>query len=146
MIDLRGFKHSAEITEEDVAKRLMDFGFHAPTMSFPIPGTLMIEPTESEDKGELDRLVEALIVIRNEISEIENGLADKKINVLKGAPHCLHEVVVLPWDKPYTREKAAYPLPWVKVRGKYWPTISRVDNAWGDKHPNTLLPDIDFSL
>ena len=146
LIDLRGFKHSAEITEEDVAKRLMDFGFHAPTMSFPIPGTLMIEPTESEDKGELDRLVEALIVIRNEISEIENGLADKKINVLKGAPHCLHEVVVLPWDKPYTREKAAYPLPWVKVRGKYWPTISRVDNAWGDKHPNTLLPDIDFSL
>jgi glycine dehydrogenase len=144
LIDLRGFKYSAEVTEEDVAKRLMDFGFHSPTMSFPISGTLMIEPTESEDKGELDRLCDALIKIREEIHEIESGLFDKKNNVLKNAPHSLEEVIVLEWNKPYTRQKAAYPLPWIKVRGKYWPTISRVDNVWGDKYPNTHLPEIDF--
>lgn len=146
LIDLRPFKHSAEVTEEDVAKRLMDFGFHAPTMSFPIAGTLMIEPTESEDKGEIDRLCDSLIKIREEIHEIEVGTADKKNNVLKNSPHSLDEVVVLPWDRPYTREKAAFPLAWIKTRGKYWPTIGRIDNAWGDKHPNTLLPDIDFNL
>ena len=146
LVDLRGFKHSAEVTEEDVAKRLMDFGFHAPTMSFPIGGTLMIEPTESEDKGEIDRLCDALIKIREEIHEIEAGVSDKKNNVLKNAPHSLEDVIVLPWDRPYSREKAAFPLPWIKVRGKYWPTIGRIDNAWGDKHPHTLLPDIEFHL
>ena len=146
LIDLRSFKQSAEVTEEDVAKRLMDFGFHAPTMSFPIPGTLMIEPTESEDKGELDRLCDALIKIREEIHEVESGAADKKVNVLKLAPHSLDDIAILSWERPYSREKAAFPLPWVKTRGKFWPTISRIDNAWGDKHPNTHLPDIDFHL
>lgn len=146
LIDLRGFKHSAEVTEEDVAKRLMDFGFHAPTMSFPIPGTLMIEPTESEDKGELDRLCDSLIKIREEIHEIESGAADKKNNVLKNAPHSLDEVLLLPWERPYTREKAAFPMSWVKTRGKFWPTIGRIDNAWGDKHPKTILPEMDFHL
>ena len=146
LIDLRPFKQSAEVTEEDVAKRLMDFGFHAPTMSFPIAGTLMIEPTESEDKGELDRLCDALIKIREEIHEIESGAADKKVNVLKLAPHSLDDIAIHSWDRPYSREKASFPLPWVKTRGKYWPTISRIDNAWGDKHPNTLLPDLDFHL
>lgn len=146
LIDLRSFKQSAEVTEEDVAKRLMDFGFHAPTMSFPIPGTLMIEPTESEDKGELDRLCDSLIKIREEIHEIESGAADRKVNVLKLAPHSLEDIAVLNWDRPYNREKAAFPLPFVKTRGKYWPTISRIDNAWGDKHPNTVLPDLDFHL
>jgi glycine dehydrogenase len=146
LIDLRSFKQSSEVTEEDVAKRLMDFGFHAPTMSFPIPGTLMIEPTESEDKGELDRLCEALIKIREEIHEIESGAADRKVNVLKLAPHSLDDIALLNWDRPYSREKAAFPLPWIKIRGKFWPTISRIDNAWGDKHPNTLLPELDFHL
>ncbi|CAG9335473.1 unnamed protein product [Blepharisma stoltei] len=146
LVDLRPFKVTANITEEDIAKRLMDYGFHAPTMSFPIHGTLMIEPTESEDKGELDRLIDALIKIREEIHEIETGSADKNNNVLKNAPHSLDEVISVNWDKPYSREKAGFPLPWVRTRGKFWPTVARVDNVWGDKHPSTVLPEIDFHL
>lgn len=146
LIDLRPFKVTAGVTEEDVAKRLMDYGFHSPTMSFPIAGTLMIEPTESEDKGECDRLCDALIKIREEIHEIETGSADKINNVLKNAPHSLDDVISIAWEKPYSREKAAYPLPWVRVRGKFWPTVGRVDNVWGDKHPSTVLPDHDYHL
>ena len=144
IIDLRPFKVTAEVTEDDVAKRLIDFGFHSPTMSFPIPGTLMIEPTESEDIGELDRFCDALIKIREEIHEIESGQANKANNVLKNAPHSLHDVISGNWDRPYTRQKAAFPLPWIEPRGKFWPTVSRVDNVWGDRHPVVVLPDIDF--
>ena len=141
IIDLHQFKETSGVTEEDVAKRLIDYGYHSPTMSFPIPGTLMIEPTESEDKAELDRFCEAMINIRQEIKEIEEGVADKKNNVLKNAPHSVKEVVEGEWNKPYSREKAAFPLPWVLQRGKFWPTVGRVDNVYGDKNPVCVLPE-----
>lgn len=141
IIDIKPLKLTSGITEEDVAKRLMDFGFHSPTMSFPIPGTLMIEPTESEDKGELDRFCEAMLKIRQEISDIEEGRADKLNNPLKRAPHTMDVVMSSRWDRPYTREEAAFPLPWVSVRGKHWPAVSRVDNVWGDKNPQLHCPD-----
>ena len=133
IVDLRPFKKSADIEAEDIAKRLMDYGFHAPTLSFPVPGTVMIEPTESEDKGELDRFCDALISIRMEIKEIEEGKADKKDNVLKKAPHTQHVVCANEWDRPYSREKAAFPAEWVK-RGKFWPSIARVNNTYGDRN------------
>jgi glycine dehydrogenase len=140
LIDLRQFKHSSGVTEEDIAKRLMDYGFHAPTMSFPIAGTLMIEPTESESKEELDLFCDALISIRNEIQEIELGTYERSNNVLKNAPHSLDAVVSGDWNRPYSREKAAFPLEWMKTRGKFWPTVGRVDNVWGDKNPVTTVP------
>lgn len=140
LIDLRQFKHSSGVTEEDIAKRLMDYGFHAPTMSFPIAGTLMIEPTESESKEELDLFCDALISIRNEIQEIELGTYERSNNVLKNAPHSLDAVVSGEWNRPYSREKAAFPLEWMKTRGKFWPTVGRVDNVWGDKNPVTTVP------
>ncbi|MCS6822670.1 MAG: aminomethyl-transferring glycine dehydrogenase [Cytophagaceae bacterium] len=133
ILDCRAFKHSVNIEVEDIAKRLMDYGFHAPTVSFPVAGTLMIEPTESESKAELDRFCEAMIKIREEISEIENGHADKMNNVLKNAPHTASMVTSDTWDKPYSREKAAYPLPYLR-RNKFWPSVSRVDNAYGDRN------------
>jgi glycine dehydrogenase len=133
IVDLRPFKKSADIEAEDIAKRLMDYGFHAPTLSFPVPGTVMIEPTESEDKGELDRFCDALISIRLEIKEIEEGKADKKDNVLKKAPHTQHVVCANEWDRPYSREKAAFPAEWVKC-GKFWPSIARVNNTYGDRN------------
>lgn len=132
IIDMRPFKKFG-VTEEDVAKRLMDYGFHAPTMSFPVAGTLMIEPTESEDLGELDRFVDALIEIKKEILDVESGKCDKKDNPLKNAPHCLDHVTATEWKHPYSREKAAYPLPYIKARGKFWPTVGRVNNLLGDK-------------
>ncbi len=132
ILDMRPFKKFG-VTEEDVAKRLMDYGFHAPTTSFPVVGTLMIEPTESEDLGELDRFCDALIEIRKEIQEIEEGKADKHNNLLKNAPHSMDEVSGTAWKHPYSREKAAYPLPYIKARGKFWPTVSRVNNLIGDK-------------
>lgn len=132
IMDIRPLKHTG-IQAEDVAKRLQDYGFHAPTMSFPVPNTLMIEPTESEPKAELDRLVEALISIRQEIREIEEGRADPKNNVLVNSPHTCDVVVNDNWDRPYTREKAAFPLPWVKAR-KFWPSVGRIDNAYGDRN------------
>lgn len=133
IIDLRPFKKSAGITEEDVAKRLMDYGFHAPTMSFPVPGTLMIEPTESESKAELDRFCQALLLIRAEIKAIETGEMDKSDNLLKNAPHTAAYVTTTHWNHPYSRETAAFPAPWLKEH-KYWPAVSRIDNAYGDRN------------
>lgn len=132
IVDCRDFK-KAGIEVEDIAKRLMDYGFHAPTVSFPVAGTLMIEPTESEPKEELDRFVDALIEIRNEIREVEDGKADKENNVLKHAPHTAAVVTADTWDRPYSRQKAAYPLAFVKEM-KFWPSVSRVDNAYGDRN------------
>lgn len=132
IVDCRDFKKSG-IEVEDIAKRLMDYGFHAPTVSFPVAGTLMIEPTESEPKEELDRFCDTLIEIRNEIHEIEAGKADRDNNVLKHAPHTAAVVTADEWNRPYTRQKAAYPLPFVK-HAKFWPAVSRVDNAYGDRN------------
>lgn len=133
IIDVRPFKESAGITVDDIAKRLMDFGFHAPTMSWPVAGTLMIEPTESESQEELDRFIGAMIQIRAEIAEIEKGQADKEDNVLKNAPHSYAHLLSENWKHPYSREKAAFPLPWVRER-KFWVSVGRVDNAYGDKN------------
>ncbi|MCC6406705.1 MAG: aminomethyl-transferring glycine dehydrogenase [Planctomycetes bacterium] len=133
IIDLRPLEKSAGVTGEDVAKRLMDYGFHSPTMSFPVSGTLMIEPTESEPKAELDRLCDALIAIRGEIRAIEEGRMDKKDNPLKHAPHTCDVVLSSAWNRPYSREVAAYPAPWVQEH-KFWPTVSRIDNGYGDKN------------
>ncbi len=133
IIDCRPFETTAAIGVEDLAKRLIDFGFHAPTMSFPVPGTLMIEPTESESKAELDRLCDALIEIRREIAEIESGALDRIDNPLKGAPHPAAAVSADTWERGYARERAAYPLGWVRAR-KFWPAVGRIDNAYGDRH------------
>ncbi len=133
IIDLRPFKKTAEIEAEDVAKRLMDYGFHAPTMSFPVPGTIMIEPTESEDKAELDRFCDAMLQIREEIRAIEEGHADKKDNLLKNAPHIQTEVVASEWNHSYSREEAAFPLPYVRTN-KFWPSVKRVNNTAGDRN------------
>jgi glycine dehydrogenase len=133
IIDCRPFKTAAGVEVEDMAKRLMDYGFHAPTVSFPVAGTMMIEPTESESKGELDRFCDAMIAIRNEIREIENGQVDKADNVLKHAPHTASVVLTDDWSRPYSREKAAFPLPYVRSR-KFWPTVSRIDSAYGDRN------------
>lgn len=116
----------------------MDYGFHAPTMSWPVPGTLMIEPTESEPKAELDRFCEAMLSIREEIREIEQGKADRENNILKHAPHAPDVVLADKWDRPYSRERAAFPAPWVRL-AKFWPTTSRVDNVYGDRNLITKL-------
>lgn len=133
IIDCRPFKTAVGIEVEDIAKRLMDYCFHAPTVSFPVAGTMMIEPTESESKPELDRFCEAMISIRNEIREIERGQADRANNVLKHAPHTMAVVLTDDWSRPYSREKAAFPLPYVKAR-KFWPSVSRIDSAYGDRN------------
>ncbi len=133
IVDLRPFKKTAHIEAEDVAKRLMDYGFHAPTMSFPVPGTIMIEPTESEDKGELDRFCDALISIRNEIKAIEEGTDDVKDNVLKNAPHTQQVVTANEWNHLYSRQEAAFPLPYVALN-KFWPSVARVNNTAGDRN------------
>ena len=132
IVDFRPFK-TYGIEVGDIAKRLMDYGFHAPTVSFPVAGTLMIEPTESESKEELDRFAEALINIKYEIDEIANGKADKENNVLKNAPHTEQLVISDAWDKPYSREKAAYPLEWIR-ENKFFASVSRVDDAYGDRN------------
>lgn len=132
IVDCRDFK-KAGIEVEDIAKRLMDYGFHAPTVSFPVAGTLMIEPTESEPKEELDRFIDALVEIRNEIREVEEGKADRENNVLKNAPHTAAVITADNWTRPYSRQKAAYPLAFVK-EAKFWPSVSRVDNAYGDRN------------
>ncbi|KAA3612201.1 MAG: glycine dehydrogenase (aminomethyl-transferring) [Calditrichaeota bacterium] len=142
IVDLREFKHSAGIEAEDVAKRLMDYGFHAPTLSFPVAGTLMIEPTESEAKEELDRLCDALISIREEIREIEEGKADKADNILKNAPHTAHVITADEWTHPYSREKAAYPTAWTRAR-KFWPSVGRVNNALGDRNLICACPPVE---
>ncbi len=132
IVDCRDFK-KAGVEVEDIAKRLMDYGFHAPTVSFPVAGTLMIEPTESEPKEELDRFCDSLIEIRKEIREIEEGKADREDNVLKNSPHTAEVITADEWKKPYSRQKAAFPLPFVK-NAKFWPTVSRIDNAYGDRN------------
>ncbi|CUE86272.1 glycine dehydrogenase, putative [Bodo saltans] len=133
IIDVRGFKKSANVEAEDVAKRLMDYGLHAPTLSFPVAGTLMIEPTESESKYELDRIADALISIREEIAQIERGEQPTENNVLKNAPHTARVVTAADWTRPYTRQLAAYPSSHT-VLEKYWPTVSRIDGAYGDRN------------
>jgi glycine dehydrogenase len=133
IVDVRPFKASVGIEAEDIAKRLMDYGFHAPTLSFPVAGTLMIEPTESEDKAELDRFCDAMIGIYNEIKSIETGAADKKENVLKNAPHTQAVICANEWTRPYTREQAAFPLDYVR-ENKFWPAVSRVNNTHGDRN------------
>jgi glycine dehydrogenase len=133
IVDLRPFKKTADIEAEDIAKRLMDYGFHAPTLSFPVPGTVMIEPTESEDKGELDRFCDALISIRMEIKDVEAGKVDKKDNILKRAPHTQQNICSDVWDRPYSRQQAAFPAVWVH-HAKFWPSIGRVNNTYGDRN------------
>ncbi|MDR1529584.1 MAG: aminomethyl-transferring glycine dehydrogenase [Burkholderiales bacterium] len=140
ILDMRQFKESANVEAEDIAKRLIDFGFHAPTMSFPVPGTLMIEPTESESKNELDRFIEAMLAIREEIHAIENGKLDKENNPLKNAPHPADAVCADTWNHPYSRQQAAYPLPLLKEK-KYWSPVARVDNVYGDRHLICRLPE-----
>jgi len=133
ILDFREFKESAGITVDDVAKRLMDYGFHAPTMSWPVIGALMVEPTESESQAELDRLCDALIAIRQEIRDIEEGRSDRENNVLRNAPHTAAEIADDNWNRPYSRQQGAYPAPWVKER-KFWPPVARIDNVWGDRN------------
>jgi len=133
IFDMHPFKDSADITESDIAKRLMDYGFHAPTVSFPVHSTLMVEPTESESKTELDRFCEAMLSIRKEIADIENGSSDKKDNVIKNSPHTMFDIVSAKWEHTYTREKAVFPTEWVK-KNKFWPPVKRIDNAYGDRN------------
>jgi glycine dehydrogenase len=133
ILDCRSFKPGSEITETDIAKRLMDYGFHAPTLSFPVHGTLMVEPTESESLQELDRFVEALVSIFGEIQDIAQNKADKKDNVLKNAPHPVDVLLENDWNHGYKREQAAFPLEWIR-ENKFWPTVSRIDDAYGDRN------------
>lgn len=141
LLDCRAFKKSG-IEVEDIAKRLMDYGYHAPTVSFPVAGTMMIEPTESESVRELDRFCDAMHSIRQEISDVEKGLADKSDNVLKNSPHTIYEVSADEWNHSYSREKACFPLPWVK-QNKFWAPVSRVDNAYGDRNLVCTCPGIE---
>ena len=141
IFDLRAFK-AAGVEEGDVAKRLMDYGFHAPTVSFPVAGTLMVEPTESEDKGEIDRFCDALIQIRKEIEDVVSGRADRTDNLLKNAPHTAEAVTATEWTHPYSREEAAFPLPFVKAN-KYWPPVARIDNPYGDRHLMCSCPPLE---
>jgi glycine dehydrogenase len=142
ILDCRAFKKSAEVEVADIAKRLIDFGFHAPTVSFPVAGTLMVEPTESEDKDELDRFVDAMIKIREEIREIENGHADKVNNLLKNAPHTANCIINKNWNFPYSPQEAAYPLPYL-IDNKYWVPVRRVDNAFGDRNLICACPSVE---
>lgn len=156
IMDVRDFKRTANIEAVDIAKRLMDYGFHAPTMSWPVTGTLMVEPTESEDKEELDRFCEAMISIRKEIQDIEEGRMDVRVNPLKMAPHTQKQTISSEWNRPYSREQGAFPAvcqyaklllskinsncshcvlqPFVKPETKVWPTVGRIDDLYGDKH------------
>jgi glycine dehydrogenase len=142
IVDTRHLKKLAGVEVDDIAKRLMDYGFHAPTMSFPIPGTLMIEPTESEPKAELDRFCDAMIAIRGEIAEIERGAAPKEGNVLKNAPHTAASLLGAEWTHPYAREKAAFPLPYVR-ESKFWPPVGRLNNVLGDRKLFCTCPPIE---
>ena len=142
ILDCRDFKRTADVEVADIAKRLIDFGFHAPTVSFPVAGTLMIEPTESEDKEELDRFIEAMIKIRQEIREIENGHADKENNLLKNAPHTADCIINKDWKYPYSPQEAAYPVDYLK-EFKYWVSVRRVDNAYGDRNLVCACPSIE---
>jgi glycine cleavage system P protein (glycine dehydrogenase) len=141
IVDARPFKtHGIEV--DDIAKRLMDFGFHAPTMSFPVAGTLMIEPTESEPRAELDRFCDAMLAIREEIRAVEEGRLDRHNNPLKRAPHTMHAVTATEWDRPYSREQAAFPAPWVRAH-KFWPWVARIDNTYGDRNLFCTCPPVE---
>ncbi|GAB4369814.1 MAG: aminomethyl-transferring glycine dehydrogenase [Acidobacteriota bacterium] len=142
ILDVRPFKASAGVDAEDIAKRLMDYGFHAPTMSWPVAGTLMVEPTESESRFELDRFVEAMKAIREEIREIEQGRADREDNLLKNAPHTAVALAAEDWPHPYSRERAAFPTPFTREY-KFWPATGRIDNAWGDRHLVCSCPPVE---
>jgi len=142
ILDTRPLKQSAGVEVEDIAKRLMDYGFHAPTVSFPVPGTLMIEPTESESMAEMDRFCDAIISIGKEAQEIIDGIADKKDNVLKNAPHTAEMVTSDDWKFPYSREKAAYPADWLKQH-KFWVPVSRINNSYGDRNVMCSCPPIE---
>jgi len=133
ILDMHDIKEASGISAEDIAKRLMDYGFHAPTMSFPVAGTLMVEPTESEGLAELDRFIDAMISIRQEIAQIERGERDRSDNVLKNAPHTAQMLLAEEWHHDYPRQQAAYPLASLRDN-KYWPAVGRVDNAWGDRN------------
>jgi glycine dehydrogenase len=142
ILDLRPFRKTSGVTEEDVAKRLIDYGFHAPTMSWPVPGTIMVEPTESESIFELNRFCDAMISIRTEIEQVELGIADREDNALKNAPHPASMVVSDSWDHAYSRELAAFPVPWVRAH-KFWPAVRRVDNAHGDRNLVCTCPPVE---
>ena len=133
ILDLRPFKQHG-IVEEDVAKRLMDYGFHSPTMSWPVPGTLMVEPTESEDKGEMDRFCDAMLSIRREIADVVEGRVRAEDSPLTHAPHTMDMIATEDWNKPYSRQTAAFPAPWVTPARKFWPTVGRIDNVYGDRN------------
>jgi len=141
ILDLRPLKDSTGAGAEDVAKRLIDYGFHAPTLSFPVAGTLMIEPTESEPLAELDRFCDAMIAIRAEIAQIESGAWPKEDNPLKNAPHTAASLLGADWSHAYSREQAAYPLPGLR-RSKYWAPVGRVDNVWGDRNLSCSCPPL----
>ncbi len=141
IVDMRKYKEDTDVSVEDVAKRLMDYGFHAPTVSFPVPGTIMIEPTESESKDELDRFCDAMICINEEIREIAEGKFDKENNVLKNAPHTMQEVSASEWTYPYSREKAAFPKAFVRER-KFWAPVKRINNSYGDRNLFCSCPPI----
>ena len=145
VVDLRPFKGPAKVEAADVAKRLMDYGFHSPTMSWPVAGTLMIEPTESESKAELDRLCDAMISIRKEIQEIIDGKADDANNLLKNAPHTQHVITATEWNQDYSRERAAYPAPWTREH-KFWPHVARIDDAHGDRNLVCTCPPMEDYL
>ena len=142
ILDCRGFEDSANIKVEDIAKRLMDYGFHAPTMSWPVPGTLMFEPTESESKAELDRLCDAMLKIREEIRAIEEGKSDRTDNALKNAPHTAASLLSDSWNHKYTREFAAYPAHWTRQH-KFWPSVGRIDNPYGDRNLVCTCPPME---
>jgi glycine cleavage system P protein (glycine dehydrogenase) len=142
ILDVRPLKRSAGVEVDDIAKRLMDYGFHAPTMSFPVAGTLMIEPTESEPKAELDRFCDALIAIRGEIRAIEEGRVPLERSALRNAPHTASAVTAAAWDRPYTREEGAFPAPWVR-EGKFWPFVARIDNTYGDRNLVCTCPPVE---
>ena len=142
IVDIRPIKEASGISEEDIAKRLMDFGFHAPTMSFPVPGTLMIEPTESESKMELDRFIEAMVTIKGEIEQVQSGAMDVDNNPLKQAPHTQADVIEGEWERPYTREQAVFPVVSLK-QNKFWPAVNRIDNVFGDRNLVCSCPSVD---
>ncbi len=142
IIDIRPLKSASGISEEDIAKRLMDYGFHAPTMSFPVPGTLMVEPTESESRYEIDRFCDAMIAIREEIARVERGEWPADDNPLVNAPHTMADLMDPAWERAYSREVAAFPSEAVKA-AKYWPAVNRVDNVFGDRQLICSCPSID---
>lgn len=133
ILDCRNFKGETGVTESDIAKRLMDYGFHAPTLSFPVHGTLMVEPTESESLRELDRFIDAMKSIWNEIEEVRTGKYDREDNVLHNSPHTQRVVTANEWDHKYDRQKAAFPAPWLE-ENKFWPSVSRIDDGYGDRN------------